>query len=90
MRTKQFSIHPKGAHVKYFGLDYEETLAFANKVTNIDVTAIVEATVLRDILERIGEFTQVDSYLFKSGTVEIQLEDLDEFNRAVQQIVQKY
>ena len=90
MRTKQFSIHPKGAHVKYFGLDYEETLAFANKIANIDVTAIIEVTVLRDVLERIGDFTQVDSFLFKGGTVEIQSEDLDEFNLAIQQIEQKY
>ena len=90
MRTKQFSIHPKGAHVKYFGLDYKETLAFADRVTNIDVTAIIEVAVLRDVLDRIGDFTHVDSFIFKSGTVVIQSEDLDEFNRAIQQIEQKY
>ena len=90
MRTKQFSIHPKGAHVKYFGLDYNETLAFADKVTNIDVTAIVEVTVLSEVLDRIGDYTHVDSFIFKSGTVVIQSEDLDEFNRAIQQIMHKY
>jgi len=90
MRTNQFSIHPKGAHVKYFGLDYEETLAFADKITSIDVTAIVEVTVLRDVLERLGDFTHVDSFIFRSGTVVIQSEDLDEFNRAIQLIEHKY
>ena len=90
MRTKQFSVKQEGAHVKYFGLDYEETLALADKVTNIDATAIVEVAVLRDTLERIGDFTHVDSFLFRSGTVQIQEEDLDEFNRAILLIEQKF
>ena len=90
MRTKQFSIHPKGAHVKYFGLNYEETLAFAKKVASIDLTAIAKVTISHDILEQIGDFTHVDSFIFRSGTVVIQSENLNEFNRAIQKLEQKY
>ena len=90
MRTKKFSVDPRGAHVKYFGLDFDETLTFAQKVTSIGATAIVEVAVLRDTLERIGDFTHVDSFIFRSGTVEIQAEDLAEFNGAIRSIRQMY
>ena len=91
MQTGHFSLNPDNAvNVKYFGVDYEETLAFASKIQFMDIVAVVEVGVLRDILLRIGDFTQVDTFLFKKGTVIIQAENLDEFNGAIKYIVQKY
>ena len=90
MQTKCFSVLEKGTHVKYFGLNFEETLAFANKIINIEIVAIFEVKVITEILNRVGDFTNVDTFLFKSGTVEIPAEKLDEFNNAIQEIIHKY
>ena len=90
LRTNRFSIHPKGAQVKYFGLSFEETVDFANKVTNIDAIAIIEVTVSKAILDRIGDYTHVDPFIFRSGTVIIPAGDLDEFNQAIMEIIHKY
>ena len=86
MEIKQFSIRPNGLESKYFGMDFNETLDFANKVFNIHVVSIVEATVASSVLNEIGDFTRVDSSVFKSGTVEIHMEHLDEFNSSVSEI----
>jgi hypothetical protein len=91
MQSKLFSLPiSKVSNVKYFGVDYEETVAFANKIQLIDIVAIIEAGVLYDTLLRIGDFTHVDSFLFKKGTIIIQAEDLHEFNKAVQYIEHRY
>jgi hypothetical protein len=78
-----FSLRPNGLESKYFGMDFDETLDFANRVFNVHVVAIVEATIARDVLDLIGDFTRVDPSVFKSGTVEIHEEHLDRFNKAV-------
>ena len=89
MITKQFSLLKNKAEVKYFGFDFEETLQFANKAFNVDLVAVVEVSISETILDEIGDFTQVDPYLFKCGTVEIQPQRLDEFNRAIINIIHK-
>jgi len=45
---------------------------------------------MRYTLLRIGDFTQVDAFLFKKGTVIIHAENLDEFNGAVKYVLQRY
>jgi hypothetical protein len=90
MQTGYFSVLEKGAHVKYFGLNFDETLAFANMIINIEVVAIFEVTVITEVLKKIGDFTNVDIFLFKSGTVEIPAEKLVEFNNAIQEIIHRY
>jgi len=89
MLTKQFALHKNKAEVKYFGLAFDETLQFANKAFNVDLVAVVEVSISKAVLDRIGDFTHVDPYLFKCGTVEIQPENLDEFNNAIISITHK-
>jgi len=50
---------------------------------------VLEIRVRKDILEKIGDFTNVDVTLFRSGTVEIQPEHLEEFNTAIVEIVHR-
>jgi len=90
MRNKKFSIKPNGAHAKYFSMNFEETKTFAEKVINIDVAAIVEVIIMRDVLSKLGDFTHVDPFLFKSGTVVIQSENLVDFNNAIIKITHVY
>ena len=86
MESRIFTLRPNGLESKYFGVDFYETLDFANRVFNIHVVAIVEVKVERSLLSVIGDFTRVDSSVFKSGTVEIHKENLGEFNIAVLEI----
>ena len=90
MNTKQFAIHPKCVPVKYFGLDFDETLTFANMIINIDIVAVLEVIVDKVVLDRIGDFTSVDTFLFKKGTVEIQPENLHEFNQSISDIIHRF
>ena len=86
----KFSIPDGGVDVKYFGLNFEETLIFANANFNNGIIAIFEATIAKNILEEIGDFTHVDQFIFKSGTVIISADDLEIFNNSVQEIIHKY
>jgi len=90
METKRFAVLDKGVQIKYFGLNFEETLVFANEVINIEIVAIFEVQIVTDVLNRVGDFTNVDQFLFKSGTIEIPAEKLDEFNNAIVKISHKY
>ena len=45
--------------------------------------------VSHDILLQIGDFTHVDVFLFKKGTVIIQADDINDFNNAVRYIEHK-
>ena len=89
MTTNCFACHPNGVSVKYFGVDFEETLNFADKAINIELVAVVEVGVLRDVVMNIADFTHVDRFLFKSGTVEIPAANLSEFNSAIRYIIHK-
>ena len=90
MGTGHFSLRPNGLESKYFGLDFSETLVFANKVFNIHVAAIVEATVVKSVLDAVGDFTKVDTSVFRGGTVGIHKEHLNIFNNAVLAVKHKY
>lgn len=90
MRTKRFCFWQCSAKVKYFAMNFEETLKFANMAFATDIAAVLEIEVKKDILERIGDFTHVDTTLFRSGTVEIQPEHLEEFNNSIIEIIHRY
>jgi len=89
MLTKTFTLYKGKADVKYFGMDFDETLRFADKAFNKDLVAVIEVIVDKSVLERIGDFTHVDPFLFKCGTVEIQPEHLNEFNSAIFNILHR-
>ena len=90
MDTGHFSLRPNGLESKHFGLDFEETLVFANKVFNVHVVAIIEAVVVKSVLDSVGDYTKVDISVFKSGTVGIHKEHLSVFNNAVLDVRHKY
>ena len=89
MLTQTFTLHKGKADVKYFGLDFDETLQFANKAFNSDLVAVIEVQVRKSVLEKIGDYTHVDPFLFKCGTVEIQPENLAEFNNSISKIIHR-
>ena len=88
MKTSKFTVVPNGLQAKQFGLSFEETLKFAEKYS--DVGAIIEVKVPSNMLNKLADFTQVDKFIFKNGTVTIQADKLDEFNKIIQEITQKY
>jgi hypothetical protein len=63
MKTGKFNVIPSGLQAKQFGLSFEETLEFANKYS--DIGAIIEVKIPKNILNEIGDFTQVDRFIFK-------------------------
>jgi len=83
MKTRHFKLRPGGMESKHFGRSFNDTLDFANMAFNIHVVAIVKAVVIKSVLEMIGDFTDADLSVFKSGTVEIHKEHLSEFNNAI-------
>jgi hypothetical protein len=88
MKTGEFSVIPNGLQAKQFGLSFEETLKFADKYS--DIGAIIEVKVPTSALNKIGDFTQVDKFIFKNGTVTIQADKLGEFNKIIQELIHKY
>jgi len=90
IKTQRFACRDGGVTVKYFGVDFSETVIFANKAINKEVVAIFEVEVLSDVLRKLGDFTEVDKFLFKSGTVEVHISELDNFNNAIKRIAHKY
>ena len=90
MESNQFTLPPdKSTSVKYFGVDLNETVEFANIIQFIDIVAVVEVGISYDILLQVGDFTHVDIFLFKKGTVIIHAEDLSKFNDDIRYIVHK-
>jgi len=90
MQTAKFVCLPGGVGVKYFGKDLIDTIHFAEKTINNNAVAVVEIEVARDVVERIGDFVNVDPFLFRHGTVEIWESNLDDFNNAIINIVHKF
>lgn len=88
MKTGEFNVIPNGLQAKQFGLSFEETLKFADKYS--DIGAIIEVKVPTSVLNKIGDFTQVDKFIFKSGTVTIHADKLGEFNKIIQELIHKY
>jgi len=85
-KTKRFSLHERKSSVKYFAFNFEETLEFANKSFNNELVAILEVKIYNENLNNVGDFVNVDPFCFKSGTVEIQLENLEKFNACILEI----
>ncbi|MCL1986842.1 MAG: hypothetical protein FWG64_02590 [Firmicutes bacterium] len=83
IKTGEFTLRKNRDDVKYFGLDFEETLLFANKAFNKALVSIFEVEIKSAILNEIADFTNVDPFLFKKGTIEIQEENLEDFNKAI-------
>ena len=84
MQLNQFTLSPMSTgNVKYFGVDFSETVAFANISNLIDLVAVFEVGILLETLLTIGDFTHVDTFIFNKGTVIIQEENLNDFNKAI-------
>jgi hypothetical protein len=88
METGKFNVIPIGMQAKQFGLNFDETLRFAEKYK--DIGAIIEIKVPANMLDELADFTHVDGFIFKNGTITIQAEKLDEFNKIIQEITHKY
>jgi len=88
--TKKFSLRPNGLEAKYFGMNFTETLDFANRVFNIHVVAIIEVIANKQTIKEIGDFTRVDTTVFKSGTLEIDKVHLNRFNNSIIEIKHVY
>ncbi|MEK4852805.1 hypothetical protein NST04_23340 [Paenibacillus sp. FSL H7-0756] len=84
-KTGTFEIGGSGFEAKQFGYTLEETLAFANKFK--DYAAIIEVKISKNALKKLGDFTSVDPFIFKSGTVTITLEKLGDFNKMIKEII---
>ena len=90
LQTGKFSCIPGGVGLKYFGKDYIDTLRFAEMVINKNIVAVIEVGVSRSVVERIGDFVDVDPFIFRHGTVQIWEADLNEFNDAITHIIHKF
>ena len=80
---EHFQILQGGVGVKYFGKSFDETLDFADRPINDGIVAIFEVGISKNALMKIGDFANVDKFIFKSGTIEIPEERLGAFNDAV-------
>lgn len=81
MDTGRFQTAYGGMEYKQFGRSLEETKSFRNTVD--PASHIVGVTIDKDTLDRIGDYTPVDSFNFRSGTVSIHESDLGEFNESI-------
>ncbi|WP_027092750.1 RHS repeat domain-containing protein [Cohnella thermotolerans] len=88
MESGSFKVSPMGFDGKQFGLNFDDTLKFAEKYK--DIAAIVEVKVSKTELDKIADYTHVDPFIFKNGTLTIHLEHLDDFNKIIQAINHKY
>ncbi|RUS43551.1 RHS repeat domain-containing protein [Cohnella sp. AR92] len=88
MKSGSFMVSPMGFDGKQFGLNFDDTLKFAEKYK--DIAAIVEVKVSKTELDRLADYTHVDPFIFKNGTLTIHLENLDDFNKIIQAISHKY
>jgi uncharacterized protein RhaS with RHS repeats len=79
--TGKFQTVYGGMEFKQFGKSLQETKAFRD--TMDPANHIVGVTVDKDRLDRIGDFTPVDAFNFRSGTVSIHENDLDAFNASI-------
>lgn len=84
MGTGGFRPNPNGGSFetgKQFGYDLDEVLEFSNFAT--DISGVVKIEVPTSTLNNIGDLTHVDSFIFRSGTVTIPTNKLDEFNSCI-------
>lgn len=88
METGKFSVIPQGLQAKQFGLSLEQTINFAEKYP--DLAAVIEVKVPKSVADKLGDLTHVDRFIFKDGTLTIHVEDLEEFNKAIQSLSHIY
>lgn len=88
METGTFEVVPQGLEAKQFGVNLQETMNFAEKYK--DLAAVVEVKIPQEVLDKVGDFQSVDKFIFKDGTVTIHLDKLDEFNKAIEEILHVY
>lgn len=55
-----------------------------------DIGAVIEVKLPTKVLNKLGDFIQIDRFIFKNGTVTIEADKLGEFNKAIQEITHKY
>jgi RHS repeat-associated protein len=87
-KTGMFNLFKNTLEAKQFGLNAAETLKFAN--WDRSSVAVIGVQIQTEILNKIGNFTQVDVGIFKSGNVTIDRSSLDIFNKAIISIFEKY
>lgn len=88
METGTFNVVPTGMQAKQFGLSFKETMKFAEKYS--DIGAIIEVKVPSSMLDDLADYTHVDRFIFKDGTITIDADKLDDFNKIIQDISHKY
>lgn len=83
-KTGQFRSTLGSLEAKQFGLSQKETQAFQSMYS--DLAATTKTTIDTKTLDKVGDLTPVDSFNFKTGTVTIQKENLEQFNKAIKAI----
>ena len=65
-------------------------MVFVNMPINNGVVAIFEVALFEDDLREMGDFVNVDKFIFLSGTVEIPENQLNSFNKAIHYVKHVY
>jgi hypothetical protein len=83
--TNRFRASGRGSlDAKQFGISLIETKLFSSSAFNrAKDMHVVAAKIRRSDLNRLADFTRVDEFMFKGGTVTIQPENLDDFNSSL-------
>ena len=84
----KFSKIPQALQAKQFGVDLQDAINFAERYS--DIAAVLEVKIPKTILDKVGDFTHVDTRIFKNGTISIQPYNLDEFNKYIKEILHIY
>jgi len=89
MNTNVISTIEQGMDAKQFGLNFDETLAYADKFS--DYAAIVEIKVPKSTVDVLNDVAaNIDTTIFKKGVVTIQPDDFAEFNKSIIDIIHAY
>jgi hypothetical protein len=84
----KFSRIAQALQAKQFGVGLQDTINFAERYS--DIAAVLEVKIPKTILDKVGDFTHVDTRIFKNGTISIQPYNLDEFNKYIKEILHIY
>jgi hypothetical protein len=85
--SKRFEVAEGiSADVKYFGVSRKETEAFADLAYNIHAVSIVRVLVKKEELAGFADFTHLDEFLFRAGTVTIYGADLNKLNKIIMRL----
>jgi len=89
MDTKKFSTREVSSSMKQFGLSLEETIKYADKKINKEYVSILKITLKVEALDLQDYEAKPDPFIFKSGTVTIQKENLEKLNDYILSIEQE-